>query len=193
MKINSFKTLNILIIFFIIYSCSQTYTPRPKGYIRIDFPDKKYVHFKGKLPYSFDYPSYGIIKPDTDKNAEPFWINIEFPKYKGKIHISYKKVRGDLAGFIEDTRKMAYRHTIKADAIDELLIKNDTDKVFGIIYNIKGNAASSMQFFATDSIKNFIRGALYFSAQPNKDSLAPAIDFFSKDVEYFIKTLKWKK
>jgi gliding motility-associated lipoprotein GldD len=194
-KVDSFKVflISALVLILILISCNQSYTPRPKGYIRIDFPDKKYINFKGKLPYSFEYPLYGLIKPDSDKNAEPYWINIEFPQYKGKIHISYKKVKGNLANYIEDTRKMAYKHTIKADAIDEVLIKNDSNKVFGIIYDIKGNAASSMQFFATDSINNFIRGALYFSSQPNKDSLAPVIDFFTKDVEHFIKTLKWKK
>jgi gliding motility-associated lipoprotein GldD len=181
------------IILFFTYSCSQNYTPKPRGYFRIDFPDKKYVPYQNNFPYSFEYPLYGIIKPDTNINAEPYWLNIEFPRFKTKIHLSYKRVNRNLAGFIEDTRKLAYRHTIKADAIDEVLIQNTKNNVYGIIYNIKGNAASSMQFFATDSTKNFIRGALYFTAQPNKDSLAPAIEFFGKDVEHFIQTLKWKK
>lgn len=190
---NLLKKLFVYITVITIYSCNQTYTPKPNGYIRIDFPEKKYILYTGKLPYSFQYPEYGIIKPDTDKNAEPYWINIEFPGYNGKIHLSYKKIKDNLAGFIEDTRKLAYKHTIKADAINEILIKNDTNKVYGIIYDIKGNAASSMQFFATDSSKNFIRGALYFTAQPNIDSLAPVIDFFSKDVKHFIYTIKWNK
>jgi gliding motility-associated lipoprotein GldD len=189
---NLYKFLLVGIVLSFIYSCNQTYTPKPRGYFRIDFPDKKYVVFKNHLPYSFEYPLYGNIKPDTDKNAEPYWINIEFPEFKGKIHISYKRVHRNLAGFIEDTRKLAYKHTVKADAIDEIVIRNAQNNVYGIIYNIKGNAASSMQFFATDSSKNFIRGALYFTAQPNKDSLAPAIEFFSKDVEHFIQTLRWK-
>ncbi len=181
-------------IIITLISCNQAYTPKPSGYMRIDLPEKKYKIFKGKFPYSFEYPDYGIILPDSNKYAEPFWINIEFPKYKGKIHLSYKKVNGNnLAGFIEDARKLAYKHSVKADAIDEGLIKNDTNKVYGIMYNIKGNAASSMQFFITDSSKNFIRGALYFTAQPNIDSLAPLVEFFGKDVEHFINTVKWNK
>jgi gliding motility-associated lipoprotein GldD len=190
---NIYKLILVAIVLCFTYSCSQTYTPKPRGYFRIDFPEKKYVAFKDHFPYSFEYPLYGIIKPDTDKNAEPYWINIEFPRFNGKIHISYKRVNRNLAGFIEDTRKLAYRHTVKADAINEIIIKNDQNNVYGIIYDIKGNAASSMQFFATDSSKNFIRGALYFTVQPNKDSLAPAIEFFSKDVEHFIQTLRWRK
>jgi gliding motility-associated lipoprotein GldD len=161
--------------------------------MRIDFPLKKYIPYDGNLPYYFEYPEYGKIIPDTDKYAEPYWLNIEFPEYKGKLHLSYKTVKGNLSKFIEDTRKLAYKHTIKADAIDEDIYKNDSSKVYGIIYSIKGNAASSMQFFLTDSNENFLRGALYFSSQPNKDSLAPTIAFFGKDVEHFIHSLKWKK
>ena len=187
------KVFSILIIFVLIVSCGQVYTPKPSGYLRIDFPEKKYQPFKGSMPYEFDYPVYGEIVADKQKDAEPFWINIEFPKYKGKIHLSYKRINKNLANYIEETRKLAYKHASKADAIDEKIIRNDSTNVYGIFYDIKGNAASSVQFFVTDSNKNFIRGALYFSAQPNKDSLAPAIEFFKKDVEHFIQTLKWQK
>jgi len=177
----------------IFTSCKQVYTPKPSGYLRTDFPEKKYQSYKGAMPYSFEFPVYGEIVPDKQKGAEPFWINIEFPKYNGKIHLSYKKLNKNLANYIEETRKLAYKHSSKADAIDEVIIRNDTTNVYGIFYDIKGNAASSVQFFVTDSNKNFLRGALYFSAQPNKDSLAPAIVFFRKDVEHFIQTLKWQK
>ena len=159
--------------------------------MRIDFPEKAYKRFNEKFPYSFEYPVYGQITNDNQTNAEPYWINIEFPKYNGKIHLSYKILNNNLAGFIEDTRKLAYKHSAKADAIDELLLKNDTSHVYGILYNIKGNTASSIQFFVTDSVRNFIRGALYFNSLPNKDSLAPSIAFFRKDVERFIQTVCW--
>ena len=45
------------------------------------------------------------------------------------------------------------------------------------MYDLKGNTASSLQFFVTDSTRNFLRGSLYFNAEPNKDSLAPVMDF----------------
>ena len=189
------KTIIISLIFivFVSVACHQyDYTPKPSGYIRIDLPEKSYKVFKEKFPYNFEYPVYGKIKPDNDKNAEPYWINIEFPEYKGKIHLSYKKINGNLSGYIEDTRKLAYKHTIKAESIDEILINRDSSKVYGILYDIKGNTASSVQFFVTDSSKNFLRGALYFDAQPNKDSLAPLIIFFRKDVEHFLNTIKWQ-
>ena len=181
-----------LLVSFFLYSCNQGYTPKPSGYFRIDFPEKKYQKYNGVLPYSFEYPIYGSIKSDTARNAEPYWINIEFPSYRGKIHISYKQIKGNLPEYIEDARKLAYRHTVKADAIDEKLLSYKLKNVYGILYDIKGNAASSVQFFLTDSIRNFLRGALYISSQPNKDSLAPVIDFFKKDIDHFIETFEWK-
>ncbi|MGC8824091.1 MAG: gliding motility lipoprotein GldD [Bacteroidales bacterium] len=182
-----------LLLFIGLTSCRQHEVPRPVGYFRIDFPEKKYRLCDSTLPYRFEYPVYGIIRRDSSKGAEPFWLNIEFPAYKGKLHISYKKIHGNLAEYIEDARKLAYKHTIKADAIEEIRIRNDSARVYGLIYDIKGNAASSIQFFLTDSVQHFLRGALYFSSQPNKDSLMPVVDFFSKDVDRFIQSLRWKK
>ncbi|MCX7987555.1 MAG: gliding motility lipoprotein GldD [Bacteroidales bacterium] len=181
------------VLFVLLISCRHTEVPRPVGYFRIDFPEKKYKLCDSSMPYRFEYPVYGVIRPDTSKGAEPYWINIEFPAYKGKLHLSYKKVNGNLAQYIEDARKLAYKHTIKADAIDEILIKNDTTGVYGLLYDIKGNAASSVQFFLTDSTHHFLRGALYFSSQPNKDSLMPVIEFFKADVKHFIHSFRWKK
>jgi gliding motility-associated lipoprotein GldD len=191
--LQKFETMKYILLLFVIFliSCGRTYTPKPSGYFRIAFPEKKYVQSTENLPYSFEYPVYGVIKPDTDKDAEPYWINIEFPQFKGEIHISYKPL-GNLASFIEDARTLAYKHTIKADAINEIPVVIDSNKVYGMIYDIKGNAASSIQFYLTDSSKNFLRGALYFKTQPNKDSIAPVVDFFSDDINHFIYSVKWK-
>lgn len=193
MQLKKVKKNVLLTILASLLSCgNESYTPKPNGYARIEFPEKEYKKANVKLPYTFEYPVYSVILPDTDKNAEPYWVNIEFPKYNGKIHLSYKPLNHNLAQYIEDTRKLAYKHTIKADAIDEILINKNESKVYGILYDIKGNTASSVQFFATDSVKHFIRGALYFNAHPNKDSLEPVISFFRQDVEHFISTLKWR-
>jgi len=128
---------------------------------------------------------------DTDRGAEPCWINIEFPDYKGNIHISYKKIDNNLNALIEDSYTLAYKHTVKAEAIVERLIKKPEHDVFGILYNIDGPAASSVQFFLTDSSRHYLRGALYFKTTINKDSLAPVIDFFREDIIHFIDSFKW--
>lgn len=175
-----------------LIGCQSAPIPKPRGYFRLEFPEKQYRVLDSTFPYRFSYPTYGYIVKDKYSASEKYWINIEFPRYKAKIHISYKEVHGNIDTLIEDIRTLAYKHTIKADAINEKLFSNPEKKVYGILYDIRGNAASSFQFYVTDSVKHFLRGALYFSVHPNKDSLAPAIEFFGKDMTYLIETLEWK-
>ena len=184
----------ILPLIFILTTtgCQRTYSPKPEGYLRIDFPEKAYRLFDSACPYSFEVPVYAYVVPDTDRFSEPYWVNIDFPRFDGKIHISYKKVRNNLDRYTEDSRTLAYKHSIKADAIKETLYGNDSSHVYGILYEIKGNAASSLQFFVTDSTRNFLRGSLYFNVQPNKDSLAPVISFFREDIINLMETVRWK-
>jgi len=83
-------------------------------------------------------------------------------------------------------------HIIKADAINEISFSKPENKVYGILYDLKGNTATAVQFFLTDSLKHFLRGSLYFSAEPNSDSLAPVIEFFRDDIVHMIETLNWE-
>jgi gliding motility-associated lipoprotein GldD len=176
----------------LLYSCNSAPIPKSRGYFRLEFPEKKYTLFDSTFPYKFNYPIYGKITADNQAGAEKYWINIDFPKYKARIHISYKNVHGNVDNLIEDVRTLAYKHTIKADAINEKIFSNPEKKVYGILYDIRGNAASSYQFYVTDSVKHFLRGALYFNVHPNKDSLSPAVDFFGKDMTNLIESLEWK-
>lgn len=181
-----------LFLILLISGCKNEYNPKPRGYMRIDFPDKEYQQFDSVYPYKFQYPLYSAIEADKSVNAEPYWIDIDFPELNGKIHISYKNVENNLISLMEDSRTFAYKHAIKASAIDEKLIYEPNKDVYGILYDIKGNAASSVQFFLTDSSTNFLRGSLYFYTQPNIDSLAPIINFIREDIFYLISTFEWK-
>jgi gliding motility-associated lipoprotein GldD len=181
------------IIFILLYSCQQDYIPKPHGYFRIDFPEKSYHQFDSvALPYKFDAPDYSKVVPDNDRLAEPSWINMKIPAHKAEVNISYKKVDKNLSKLLEDSRTLAYKHSIKADAINERIYINTQKKVYGTIYRIDGNAASPLQFYLTDSTKNFLRGALYIREVPNIDSLRPVIDFLTPDVIRLIETTEWK-
>jgi gliding motility-associated lipoprotein GldD len=177
---------------FIVISCTEDFAPKPRGYFRIDFPERMYTPYQGSCPYSFMYPGYAVISDDDSRIAEPCWINIDFPEFRGRLHISYKRVDDNLVELMEDTRKLAFRHTVKADAIDERMFINEKDKVYGVMYELKGNTASAIQFFLTDSSSHFFRAALYFNVQPNKDSLAPVVDYFKEDILHLIETFAWK-
>jgi len=192
---------NLLLIFVLLivtYSCRDISVPKPKGHFRIDLPVKNYTQFEGKsvknnnMPFSFEYPAYGNISFQTDNKDEPGWFDIGFPKYRAKIYLTYKDVKNDFAGLMEQTYKMNVKnHIAKADAINEQQFNYPENKVFGILYDLKGNTASAVQFYVTDSVSHYLRGSLYFSAEPDADSLAPVIEFFREDIIHLIKTLKW--
>ncbi|OFY55918.1 MAG: gliding motility lipoprotein GldD [Bacteroidetes bacterium RBG_13_46_8] len=171
--------------------CNKTTTPKPRAYFRIDFPEKEYRTFSGDCPYTFEYPVYGEITDPDAVVAEPCWYNIDFPAYKGKIHLTYKTVDNNLSVYLEDIRTLAYKHIIKADDIIDKPFYYPERHVYGMIYDIRGNTASSVSFFATDSVRNFLSGSLYFGVQPNIDSLSPVISYFKEDIVHLIETLKW--
>lgn len=181
----------ITILLVSLGACHPHFTPKPRGYFRIDLPKKNYSLYQATCPFSFEYPAYSEVVKDPDAHAEPCWLNININSLNARIHLSYKPVNKNLGELIEDSRTLAYKHTAKADAINETVIVRPKDKVYCVLYDIKGNAASSVQFFATDSTSHFIRGALYFETSPNADSLAPLIDFIRQDIVNLINTLKW--
>lgn len=172
-------------------SCNESYTPRPRGYFRIDFPEKRYQPLQEGFPYSFEIPVYASAVRDTSPLAEADWMNLQFPSNKAELHISYKTVNNNLFIFTEESRDLTYKHTQKASSIEERLFLNPDRKVYGTIYLISGNAASPVQFYLTDSVRHFLRGALYIRDVPNVDSLKPVIDFLLPDVYHLIETTSW--
>jgi len=183
----------VFVLCLVFPGCDQDYAPKPRGYYRIDFPEKRYIVFDTTYPYRFEYPVYARVIPDTRATSEPFWINVDFPQYNGRIHISFTPVHENLNEYLEDSRTFVLKHIPKADAIDDSLIYRPDDRVFGLVYYIEGaQAASSCQFFMTDSASRFLRGALYFNVAPNNDSLAPVIDFIREDIRHMIRTFQWK-
>ncbi|MFO7827684.1 MAG: gliding motility lipoprotein GldD [Bacteroidales bacterium] len=182
----------VFILSLIIFGgCKRDYTPKPRGYVRIDLPKKEYTQYTTDCPYSFLYPTYTKIEKTPGGLNEKCWINIKYPGLGGTIHISYKDVKNNIGLILEDTRKLAYKHTLKADAITEKVFVKPEEKVYGIVYEIAGDAASSIQFFITDSTEHYLRGALYFDSEPNKDSLAPLINFVREDIVVLIESFEW--
>ncbi|HNY02579.1 MAG TPA: gliding motility lipoprotein GldD [Bacteroidales bacterium] len=184
----------LLLLTPFLFSCTGNYTPKPRGYFRIDLPEKSYRVFDSVYPYSFECPVYAGISEDSTPMAEPAWINIRYRPFNATLHISYKPVHGNLAEYLEDAHTLVNKHIPKASAISQRAYVDGENHVYGLVYQIRGaDAASPCQFYLTDSVANFIRGALYFNNIPNNDSLAPVIDFLRSDVEHMISTFRWKQ
>ncbi len=192
------KFLNsLLVIFFLLDSCNSPYVPKPEGYFKINFPEKKYITFNEPgYPYTFEYPVYAKVSKDSsffgDTPENPWWINIEFPQFDANIYVSYKAIgKNKLQKLIDDAFNLTNKHTIMATAIDDSLIITPNN-IHGMFFKVSGEVATANQFFLTDSTKNFLRGALYFNATPNEDSLKPVNDFIVKDMQHLINTFNWK-
>ena len=187
-----------LLCFFISSSCNSPYIPKPTGYFRIDFPSKEYQLFNEPgYPYTFEYPVYSNIIKDTTffetTPENPWWINIDFPQFAARVHMSYKEIgKNKFDSLVNDAFKLSYKqHTYKASAIEDSAMVTPNN-VHGMYFTLAGNTATANQFFLTDSTKHFLRGALYFAATPNEDSMGIVNDFLKKDILHLINTLKWK-
>lgn len=178
----------------LLASCGGSdYSPKPRGYFKIDLPEKKYQSYNNDCPFTFDYPVYANIVDDNARDAKPCWKDVVYSGLNGRIHLSYQPIssKAQFNQLIEDSHTFVFKHTVKATAIDESIISMPDKKVYGIYYTIDGNAASPVQFFLTDSTKNYIRGALYFNEQPRLDSIQPVLDFVKKDIDVMIRSFRW--
>ena len=183
------KIIILSILAVLALSCGKKINPKPYGYFRIDLPDHEYSKVSQK-EYDFEMSKYAAISP---YKGQIEGINIDYASINGRIHITYLPIDVDTFRIVsEECRDLAYKHSIKANAIIEDYYSNDTTKVYGVLYKITGNAASPVQFFVTDSTKHFLRGALYFNNLPNYDSIAPVADYVNQDIVHFIETLQWK-
>lgn len=187
-----------MIALIVFVSCNSNYTVKPRGYFAIDFPEHEYRLFdQPGYPYSFEYPVYANVVKDTsffeDAPENPWWINIDFPQFTGRIYISYKHIgKNDFQKLVDDAFKLTYKHTSRATNIQDSLIYTP-EGITGLFFWVGGNAATGKQFFLTDTTNHFLRGALYFDATPNADSLKPVNDFLEKDMLHLINSFRWKE
>ncbi len=183
---------------FIFYACNSPFTPKQVGYFNISLPKKEYQLFNQPgYPYTFEYPVYANITKDStffeQTTENPWWININFPSFNGKIYVSYKAIgvnRFDT--LVKQSFALTGKHTSKAYSIDDSLI-NTSNGIHGVFFTVGGDVATANQFFLTDSTKHFFRGALYFDATPNADSLGIVNQFLMEDVKHLINSFKWRK
>ena len=167
--------------------------PKPKGYFRIDLPEKNYVTIDTLQRYAFEVPSYAQITHDPFSPQEKNWINVEMPDFKASIHLTHKEVNGNLGDYLEDVHTMVTKHLQKANGMNDSLIVNPEHHVYGMLIEMEGKGvATPLQFYLTDSTANFVRGALYFNFVPNNDSMQPVIESIRKDIDRMIETFEWK-
>ena len=180
---------------FVLAACDRSSTglPKPRGYFRIDLPEKSYVRVDTIERYLFECPRYAFVTPDPYAPQERNWVNIEMPAFKGSIHLTHKTVDGNLGTYLEDVHTMLTKHLQKANGVRDSLIVNEEHDVYGLLIEMDGKGvATPLQFYLTDSTRNFVRGALYFNFKPDNDSMRPVINFIREDIDHLINSFEWK-
>ena len=186
------KIVLVLLLVMAMVSCGRVTTPKPYGYYRITVPDTAYADFASvypDYPYTFALSQNAQVHP---RSGEPYWINVYYPSLDATIHCSYKPVQRNLRELTNDALEFVYRNASFANAIPEREYSHPEAQVYGVLFDLEGNTASSCQFFITDSTKNFFRASVYCNCQPNSDSLAPVYNYLRKDVIRMVETFEWK-
>jgi gliding motility-associated lipoprotein GldD len=191
------KKLSVLVAGLgLLASCSSApdFTPKPKGYNRIDLPAHRYRELPAGHPYSFEYSREAVIKRDSSSLAQPHWLNVYYPKLHANVQITYMDVERDHRLYnkmMEDARKLTGKHQIKATAIDEQILKTPSG-MRASVFELQGEVPSQFQFYTTDSTRHFLRGALYFRTATANDSLAPVIEYVKADMVRMLNTLRYR-
>ncbi len=189
------RLLGILFILTIfVSSCREevNHIPKPKGYFRIDFPERSYEEITKKCRATYERPTYTYIQDKESKDEGRCFQNIVFPYYKAAIYCTHIQLdSNDLYVHTEKYQRKVMEHRIKASGIQELEFIDPEKRVYGTTFDIQGDVACNYIFYLTDSTDNFFSGSLYFEAAPNYDSLQPVIEFIKEDIKHLIETFEW--
>ena len=191
-KIINHKFAIVSLVMMTCIACNHVSTPKPYGYYRITLPDTSYVDFESlypDYPYTFDLSQNAVVQP---RNDEPYWINVYYPALDATIHCSYKYVHRNLRELSDDALEFVYRNASFANAIPEREYAHPEADVYGVLFDLEGNTASSCQFFITDSTRHFFRASVYCNCPPNADSLAPVYNYLRTDVIRMVESFEWK-
>ena len=191
------RYLNLVILVLCCFACKEDPIPKPHAYLRLDYPQPNYEDVSPELPFTFQKNTLAQqlseVKPSRDGKSKG--IDIVYPSLKGTIYLTYKEVTDadNLRLHLLDAQNLTQKHTQKADAIESIVYENTEQSVFGMFYEVGGNAASQSQFYVTDSTNHFITGSLYFYTTPNYDSILPAAHYLKNDIRHLMETIKWKQ
>ncbi len=179
-----------IICLFMITACTEAPVPKKRGYIRMNFPEHAYRLAQPDCPYQFEISTQAALQRTADACHFKLW----YPEFKGEVFLNYLPINEDnsLRDLLDEMHRLAYQHEVKASAINTRSWQVDSLDKFVLEYKLEGNVASAYQFCVTDSTDHFLRGALYFRAQPNADSLRPVQQYVMHDLDHLLTTFRWR-
>ncbi|MBI6119320.1 gliding motility lipoprotein GldD [Salegentibacter maritimus] len=185
------KYCGFFLLLLLFAACGEdATTPKPRAFLSLNYPEAKYGAAQLNCPYNFEINTLAKIK--DSRNNIPCWVDLEYKELNGTIFITYQRINNNLDSLLADAQKLPLQHTIKADAIEGDVYTNKLRDVYGMFYEVSGDAASQAQFYLTDSVNHFVTASAYFRAKPNYDSIIPAADYLKEDMKHIIETFRWE-
>ncbi len=184
---SSLRILGLFMGIVFMAACGDDVVVKPEAKLRLQYPAPSYIKVNDSCP--FDFERNEMSEVELRPNCA---INLNYPRMKATVYLTYREVQDNLNSLLSDAQKLTYDHTIKANEIFEQPRVDSIHKVYGMFYMINGDAATQSQFYATDSVKHFVTGSLYFNSKPNFDSIYPAVVYLRDDIRRIMETITWK-
>jgi len=178
----------LIVMFLFIAGCNEEVIPKPRAMLRLQYPDSEY-RLMNTRHFQFNKNVISSFE-QKDKNS----LTLDYPTIKGSLFLTYKKVDNNIERLLIDAQRLSFEHAVKADRPPQAYpFVNAEDKVYGVFFEVIGDAASQAQFYVTDSTNHFVTGSLYFYTKPNYDSIYPAADYLQNDIREIMESIRWKE
>src|SRR5688572_5772844 len=103
-----------LVCTLLLTACGDDPVPKPRGYLRLDLPEQKYVPWTNGEGLSAEVPAYARMHPRRSGESETRWYDMRFPGQRATVHLTWSPVNGQMAELIEDAHMFKNTHGAKA-------------------------------------------------------------------------------
>lgn len=168
--------------------------PKPPTYLRTELPDHSYRVVSIECPYELKLAELYNYKPCVFEKSNFCMQQIDLGPLNGSLFLYYIHIpsKDSLPAIINYANDKVDEHKIKADKIDFIQFIDKEKRVYGTLFELKGNVATNFQFYLTDSTNNFVRGEVLLNCRPNYDSLRPSLAYLKVDILEMLENFKWK-
>ena len=187
---NIFFSFFTIIVIVTLFGCDDAVLPKPKGMLSLNYESASYEKVAADCDFSFSKNKSSFLKKAFKKQQCGYVLS--YPKLNATIYLTHRKINDDLRDLLKDAQNLTQEHVVKADEIIPKSFEDPENKLYGMFYEVLGDAASQSQFYVTDSINNFLLGSLYFNVKPNYDSIYPAAVYLQKDMRHLMETTRWE-
>ena len=188
-----FNIICSLYFLFTFFSCENNSSlPKQDAYLRIEFNEPNYLIHKSqnsKINFLYNTSSSSL------ESISARTINLDYKKLGMSLDLSFDKLNDEteLTNYLRDFNLLLDAHTKRSNGFLIKEFENRNYSTYGKLYEFRGDVASPIQFFLTDSINNFIHGSLNMTFKSKYDSIYPSVQYIKNDILVFFESINLKK